>query len=118
MWRLAPTPGIVVSLKRNPGRRTHAACGNHGYRNLPGARATPAAVVPGTTHTLAAVLAGGTLRVWADGAPAWEGVVDAETLALDGPAGVRSDNGRFDIELHARGTGVTASVCASNSDDE
>ncbi|MCA1664388.1 MAG: serine/threonine protein kinase, partial [Myxococcales bacterium] len=34
MWRIEPVPGVVVSVKRNSAARTHAECGNRGYRNL------------------------------------------------------------------------------------
>ncbi|HEX9102476.1 MAG TPA: hypothetical protein VF997_09740, partial [Polyangia bacterium] len=34
MWRVEPKAELVVSLKRNPGQRTHRECGARGYRNL------------------------------------------------------------------------------------
>src|SRR5262245_9787158 len=34
MWRIAPTPGVVVQVKTNPNRRTSAQCGNAGYRTV------------------------------------------------------------------------------------
>jgi len=34
MWRIAPRAQLVVSIKRNPGKHTHAQCGTKGYRNL------------------------------------------------------------------------------------
>ncbi len=103
MWRLAPKAQLVVSLKRNPGQRTHAECGARGYRNLrPRAGTQPAPPALGVEHRLHAKLEGRVLGVWADGVLAWEGDVGDEVLALQGPAGVRSDNGRFDLELLVR----------------
>ena len=103
MWRIEPKAQIVVSLKRNPGATTHRQCGTRGYRNLVARAGTqPPALGPNLEHRLHAKLDGRILRVWADRGLAWEGDVGDETLALRGPAGVRSDNGRFDVELDTR----------------
>ncbi len=102
MWRIEPKAQIVVSLKSNPGMRTHRECGTRGYRNLVGRGVQPAPLAPGVEHRLHAKLEGRILRVWADRALAWEGDVGDEALALRGPPGVRSDNGRFDMELLTR----------------
>jgi len=118
MWRIEPKAGIVVSLKRNPGQHTHLQCGNRGYRNLNGVVTQPATIAPGTTHTLEAALVGRTLHVWADGAPAWHGDVGADALALAGPVGVRSDNGRFDLELRAASNAPAGSCRTSSVDEE
>ena len=100
MWRIAPKPGLVVSLKRNPGMHSSGDCGNGGYTNLKarGGLRVPA-FQPGERHAIRAEERGGELRVLVDGAPAWEGTLPPEALSLRGPAGVRSDNGRFDLEL-------------------
>ncbi|MBZ4421236.1 hypothetical protein K8638_32805 [Myxococcus sp. RHST-1-4] len=101
MWRLAPKPGIVVSYKRNPGQHLSGECGNGGYTTVRPARQVRVAVpAPGTSHTLRAVLDGGTLRVWADGELAWEGDLPEEALALDGPVGLRSDNVRLALRFY------------------
>ena len=104
MWRIAPEGGLVVSLKRNPGQRTHAECGARGYRTLVAERGfQPPPLRPGpTVHALEALLSGRTLRVFADGVLAWEGDVGDETLAVDGPIGVRTDNVRALLALRAR----------------
>jgi hypothetical protein len=112
MWRIEPHPGIVVSVKRNSGQRTHAECKNRGYRNLPGDGTQPGPIVPGTSHTLTATLADTTLRVFADGVLAWHGDVGPDALALVGPVGVRSDNGRFDLELRAPRRAAATGGCA------
>jgi hypothetical protein len=59
----------------------------------------------GTTHVLAAALDGEELVVRVDGAVAWEGRVGREVLAFDGPVGLRSDNGRFEVLLRAAAEG-------------
>lgn len=117
MWRIAPVAQIVVSIKRNPGQRTHAECGARGYRNLrASAGAQPPPLQAETPHAIKAVLEGTRLRVWADHVLAWEGDVGDEPLAVSGPAGVRSDNGRFDIELSARPGNEAA--CGSGGDED
>jgi hypothetical protein len=100
MWRIAPNPGLVVSLKRNPGMHSSGDCGNGGYTNLKPRRGSRVpAFQPGQRHALRAELRDAELRVLVDGAPAWEGTLPPEALSLQGPPGFRSDNGRFDLEL-------------------
>jgi hypothetical protein len=119
MWRIAPIGKIVVSVKRNPGARTHRECGARGYRNLvstvvPGAGAQPPPLQPGTAHVLQATLAGSALTVLADGALAWSGDLGADAASLRGPAGWRSDNGEFDVELDA----VRGAETGSSEDED
>ncbi|MBX3187076.1 MAG: hypothetical protein KF819_08680 [Labilithrix sp.] len=104
MWRVEPSPGVVVSIKSNPGRSSHAECGAGGYENLRSdvPRVAPSIVV-GERHVLRAELVGRSLRVLADGEVAWEGRLPRAAFAVDGPAGVRSDNGNFDFELRVPG---------------
>jgi hypothetical protein len=100
MWRMAPKPGLVVSLKRNPGQHSSGDCGASGYTNLRPRRGSPApALEPGVHHSLRAEQRGNDLIVLLDGAPAWEGALPPEALSLQGPSGLRSDNGRFEVEL-------------------
>ncbi len=102
MWRIAPVAKIVVSIKRNPGARTHRECGARGYRNLVAtAGAQPPPLQAGGAHVLTATLAGRALTVLADSALAWSGDIGDDAAALRGPAGWRSDNGEFDVELEA-----------------
>jgi len=101
MWHVEPKPGVAVSVKRNVGRSTHAACGDGGYLNLtsdPGVARAPV-VVPGDAHVLRADLDGRALRVTADGVVVWRGELPSAALQFDGPAGFRTDNGTFDVEL-------------------
>jgi hypothetical protein len=100
MWRLEPRPGLVVSMKRNPGQHRSRECGNHGYRNLRPLRAVPVPPLgPGGTHVMAAALRNDRLEVRIDGSVAWEGLLPPEALELRGPPGLRSDNARFEFEL-------------------
>ncbi len=113
MWRIEPRDQIVVSVKSNPGQRTHAECGTHGYTNLkpesqrrrPGgaAAASPPPVAAGSSHDLRAELVGRELRVWADGAIAWEGQVPATIQGFDGPVGLRTDNVRAQVAYRIGG---------------
>ncbi|HEX4462449.1 MAG TPA: hypothetical protein VIA18_30940 [Polyangia bacterium] len=115
MWRLAPIGKIVVSVKRNPGARTHRECGARGYRNLVAtAGAQPPPLQAGAAHVLQATLAGSALTVLADGALAWSGDIGADAASLRGPAGWRSDNGEFDVELDA----VRGAETGSGEDDD
>ena len=102
MWRFAPEPSLIVSVKRNPGLHASRACGTAGYRNVTPSRATPVeAPQIGTTHRLAAALDGAALHVVIDGRPVWDGELGPEALDMDGPVGVRSDNARLEVALFA-----------------
>jgi hypothetical protein len=99
MWRLDPKPKLEVSVKSNPGMRTHEECGAEGYIKVKPAD-KPLPVPPlriGATHTLRAEIKGDTLTAWIDDAIAWSGSLPDEARALEGPAGVRSDNLAFDL---------------------
>jgi hypothetical protein len=103
MWRFDPKPSLSVSLKHNPGKRTHRECGASGYTRLKPSR-TPSAtldpvpdLIPGTSHTLRAELSSGELLAWIDDALVWRGPLPPAALSLSGPAGLRSDNVSFDL---------------------
>jgi len=98
MWRLDPKPSLEVSLKRNPGQRTHRECGAAGYSRVkPALRAPIPALTPGGEHTLRAEIAGDALFAWIDDQLVWRGVLPAGARDLAGPAGLRSDNLSFDL---------------------
>lgn len=102
MWHIEPDRRLAVSIKRNPGQRTHTECGARGYVNLrPRRNASTAPVRIGSSHTLRAVLLNDTLTVWADGVVAWEGALPATLLDFDGPVGLRSDNAAFELAYFA-----------------
>ena len=112
MWHVEPTPGIHVSVKHNPGQRSHEDCGARGYTNLrPAVGASPAPIRAGEPHTLRADLDGDVLTVLADGELAWKGIIPAEASTFDGPAGIRSDNGHFDFELRVPGGSRPGPLC-------
>ena len=103
MWHIEPTPGIHVSVKSNPGMTTHAECGDSGYIEVTpswGPRDLPPILV-GEQRTLQARIGGRTLRVDVDGTPAWVGSLPPEAFGGEGPVGLRSDNGEFDVQLRA-----------------
>jgi hypothetical protein len=110
MWHISPHPGVAVSVKYNPGRSTHDGCGAGGYETVQsGSTSLAPAVRVGDRHTLRAELDGQILRVTADTELVFEAPLPAEAFRFDGPAGVRSDNGRFDFELRVptgRGAGT------------
>ena len=94
MWHFAPDQKIAVSVKRNPGQRTHEECLDNGYINniKPRISATAPSVRPDEPHTLSASMTGSTLIVTADGTVVWEGDLGPVALEFDGPVGLRSDN--------------------------
>jgi hypothetical protein len=100
MWHIEPTAKLAVSIKSNPGMTANAQCDAHGYRNLTSSLQSPIPVLrPGEWHRLQASLAGETLSISLDGNAVWLGSIGADGMAFDGPVGIRSDNGRFELEL-------------------
>lgn len=109
MWHIAPTSGIFVETKLNPQARTHVECRDRGYARVrPIREASVAPIRAGKGRSLSAVLDGRVLRVLVDGSLAWEGLLPEEVLGMRGPAGLRSDNGEFDVELWADPTAPAA----------
>jgi hypothetical protein len=103
MWHIAPTSGIHVSVKSNPGESQHAECGDQGYVQLsPSVSREVAPITVGQPRTLEARIEGTTLRVSVDGSVAWDGPLPATAFAFDGPVGLRSDNGDFDVRLRVQ----------------
>lgn len=97
MWRFAPDQRIAVSIKRNPGKRTHAECLDRGYINRlkPRLSDAPPPVEPNQPHVLTATMSGSDLSVTADNKLVWWGDLGPISLALRGPVGLRSDNARL-----------------------
>lgn len=100
MWHIAPTEGLRVQVKTNPGMRSHHECRDRGYRSV---RAERALAVPpirvGEPHVLAAAIERSVLRVTVDDVLAWEGRLPDQASGFDGPAGIRSDNGEFVVTV-------------------
>jgi hypothetical protein len=103
MWRQGPRPAVTVSLKLNPGKRTHRDCGTDGYTRLKPARAAVPSLAPvpalsaGASHTLRAEIVHDDLLAWIDDQLVWRGPLTASARDLSGPAGLRSDNISFDL---------------------
>jgi hypothetical protein len=98
MWRIEPSPELVVSVKQNGAQRTHAECENRGYRRLHPTVAAPLPqLAPGAEHQLGAEIVNGKLTVNVDGVVVWRGALDAAVLELRGKSGLRSDNARFEV---------------------
>jgi hypothetical protein len=103
MWHVEPERGIVVSVKNNPGQSRHAECGDRGYTVLTAEQARPVPPVrKGERHLLAAVVSDRELVVSVDQVRIWVGRLPPAAFGFDGPAGIRSDNGQFDVRLRAR----------------
>jgi len=119
MWHIEPDQKVAVSVKRNPGMSTNAACDAHGYVNLrPAAAVEPAPIRQGEWHVLRAELSGASLTVTADGKVAWRGVLPSLADEFDGPAGLRTDNARFDFAFSARAGRQAAAVpCRTGAGD-
>ena len=106
MWHAEPSSGIEVSVKSNPGQTTHEECADRGYAFIKPTWVGSALpdVRDGSRHVLAASIAGSTLRVSAEGKPVWVGQLPPQAFEFNGPVGIRSDNGVFDVELRASAT--------------
>jgi hypothetical protein len=102
MWHIEPSPGIVVSVKRNPGQNRHSQCGDRGYTFLRPTRSkTLDPIAVGERHQLRATIDERNLRVVTDGVESWVGSLPPSAFEFDGPVGLRSDNGEFEVELRA-----------------
>jgi len=114
MWRIAPTPSVVVSFKNNPDQSTHAECENNGYSNLkPMLGAPPPPIGKGSEHALSAEIVNGLLTVRIDGTLVWQGALPEAVQQLKGPAGFRSDNVEWVMLDFDAGPSAGASVEAT-----
>ncbi|MEO8177615.1 MAG: hypothetical protein ABI895_02175 [Deltaproteobacteria bacterium] len=107
MWHIEPLARLVVSLKSNPGQHQHSECADRGYVSLEPeqSRALPQLEL-GQRHVLRATLLASApsqlqLDVQVDGVSHWRGRLPAAAVRLEGPVGLRSDNGQFDVQLRA-----------------
>ena len=93
MWNF-DAQRIAVSVKLNPGQRTHEDCLDRGYINniKPRVSAPPPPVGADQPHSLSANLQGQELTVKADGRIVWQGMLVPVVLEFQGPVGLRSDN--------------------------
>ena len=104
MWHFAPDQRIAVSVKRNPGQRTHEECLDHGYINniKPRVSAAPPPVHPEEPHSLSASMRSSNLTVVADERVVWQGDLGPVALEFNGPVGLRSDNARVIFDFLAK----------------
>jgi hypothetical protein len=103
MWNF-DTQKIAVSVKLNPGQRTHEECLDHGYNNIkPRVSAAPPALKADQPHTFSADLQGRDLTVTVDGVRVWQGTLLPVVLNLKGPVGLRSDNAHVVFNFLAGG---------------
>lgn len=102
MWHIEPSTGLRVSVKSNPGQSLHSECGDAGYVFLEPAASKPVRLIGiGEHHVLRAAISDEELRVTADGIESWAGRLPDAAFGFDGPVGLRSDNGDFEVELRA-----------------
>lgn len=104
MWHFAPDQKIAVSVKRNPGKRTHEECLDNGYINglKPLVLALPKNIRPSDqSHSFTASMNGSDLTVTADGIVVWKGDLGRVALEFNGPVGLRSDNADLVFEFWA-----------------
>jgi hypothetical protein len=114
MWHVDPASGVAVSVKRNESADTHRECGAGGYINVqPEASKRVPAILRDVAHVLRADLEGEELRVTADSVVVWRGRLPAAAFTFDGPVGIRSDNGAFDLELRVPGGAAATARCAA-----
>jgi hypothetical protein len=119
MWRIKPKEELVVSVKLNPGKTTSAECDANGYHTIkPTHDLNPPRLVAGEKHTLRAEIEGSEMKVSIDGKLTWEGLLDREALALEGPSGVRSDNGRFRFKFLSSEPVAGGKIPPCHADDE
>jgi len=104
MWNF-DTQKIAVSVKLNPGERTHADCLDRGYINniKPTVSAPPPRVQVDQPHTLHADLQGLVLTVKADGSIVWRGTLVPVVRNFHGPVGLRSDNAHVVFDMSVGG---------------
>lgn len=114
-------PKIDVSVKSNPGSRTHADCGAGGYTKVKGSSDSKLALVPvlaaGDKHTLRAAIAGDELRAFIDDKLVWRGTLPDSARELVGPAGIRSDNLAYDLVAFEAPKGAASGTAKCTSDD-
>ncbi len=107
MWR-ADKAKLDVSVKHNPGKRTHEQCGAEGYAKVRGK--TVAVPALAGSHTLRAEIVGDELTAWIDDRVMWRGDLPATASTFDGPAGFRTDNVQLELVRFAASPGGDASA--------
>jgi len=121
MWRLERRPLLEVSVKINPGARTHAECGARGYTKIqPTAYDGVPDLAVGQRYSISAQITGDELVAWIGDRIAWRGSLPYEARSMIGPAGIRSDNAAYSIvALGAPAGGSTQEIpkCLVDGED-
>ena len=115
MWRIKPTEEIYIAIKRNPGKTTYKACRANGYIVLGRIPLKPLGITAATqkTHRLGASVTETAGRyageVTIDGRRIWSREIDAKLISnINGPVGIRSDNGSFIFKLFVSDSGSSS----------
>ena len=115
MWRIKPTEEIYIAIKRNPGKSKYADCGANGYIELGRVPLKPLGITAATqkTHRLGASVTETAGRyageVTIDGRRIWSREIDAKLISnINGPVGIRSDNGSFIFKLFVTDAGSSS----------
>ena len=123
MWGIEPEQGLIVTMKLNAGKSSHAECGVKGYKRLePTMQKAIAPIKIGEPRTLSAELDGSVLKVNVDGERVWEGETLAHAAKMYGYTGIRTDNVRIKFDWiaddepsasagRAKGRGAPAVSC-------
>ena len=114
MWRFGEKDSIVVSRKLNPGQHSHKECLNHGYKTIATLPA-PKIIREGEFHRLNVSIDKNQLKVMADGENLWQGILEEELSQLQGPLGIRTDNGKFVFKTEDWNPSAAASASDSSS---
>lgn len=123
MWRLDPKPTLEVSIKVNPGMRTHEECGANGYTKIkkPSYHVAVPALLQGENHTIQAEIVDDELFAWIDGELTWRGELPKTARAMSGPSGWRSDNLGYEVTSFQAPSGKTNAEkpkCVEIEEDE
>jgi len=98
MWRLDRRPMLEVSVKINPGARTHAECGARGYTKIkPSSYDGVPDLTVGQSYSMSAQISGDELFAWIGGRVVWRGMLPYEARSMTGPSGLRSDNVAYNV---------------------
>jgi hypothetical protein len=115
MWRIKPTEEIYIAIKRNPGKLTYEDCHANGYVVLDRVPLKPLGITATTqtTHRLGASVTETAGRyageVTIDGRRIWSRGIDAKLIShINGPVGIRSDNGSFIFKLFVTDVGSSS----------
>ena len=106
VWRIEPEEKLMVTLKRNPGQTLHKECGARGYHHVAGDYFSKYGLTAKDrkTHKLLVKIYEinqvPAYSVWVDQQKIQSGTIDPDLLGgIDGPVGIRSDNGKFTFKL-------------------